>query len=322
MNFEVWNVGEGTPSRLHATDIGLEKELEDWIETDPSLIQHGLEIVGRQFQVESGPIDLLAIDPQGRWVVIEIKRGFLTRQAIAQVIDYSSGLALMSTEELAQKANRYLEKRALTVEQLLNERAAEGALDVEEREILSMVVGLGKSQGLGRMVEYLASKSNLPISIVTFSAFQLDSGRPILIRERFEPNEDIVSAGTSAGIMKTVDEICEIADEAGVGADFRSILQAASDVGLYARPYKTSIMYTHPRRRNRMLFTVWAQKRDHGIAIYAGPNEFVEFFPLNELEVVEALGLEASGWHGLNSEEVMQFSNGLRNLLDGLLAST
>jgi RecB family endonuclease NucS len=40
-------------------------------------------VVGRQIDLEGGRLDLLAIDPQGRWTIIEIKRGTLRREAIA-----------------------------------------------------------------------------------------------------------------------------------------------------------------------------------------------------------------------------------------------
>ena len=89
----------------------MEQNLEDWIEREPGLLQTGLTIVGRQVGLESGRLDLLALDPQGHWVVIEIKSGDLRREAVAQVLDYASCIATMPHDELRQKVNEYLNQR-------------------------------------------------------------------------------------------------------------------------------------------------------------------------------------------------------------------
>ena len=81
-----WSVdgqhGEGTsqqpePRRVERSHIALEKHLEDWIANDVTLIAEGLTLVGRQISIDDGRLDLLAIDSQDRWVVIEIKPGLL-----------------------------------------------------------------------------------------------------------------------------------------------------------------------------------------------------------------------------------------------------
>ena len=47
-----------------------------------------------------GPLDLLGVEPDGRLNVFELKRGTLSRDAVAQVIDYSSDLEDMDAESL------------------------------------------------------------------------------------------------------------------------------------------------------------------------------------------------------------------------------
>ena len=92
----VWHLSGDRPRKLQESKIDFEQNLEEWIEADPELLQVGLTIVGKQIRVEGGRLDLLAIDPQGRWVIIEIKREQLRRETIAQIIDYASCLATMS----------------------------------------------------------------------------------------------------------------------------------------------------------------------------------------------------------------------------------
>jgi RecB family endonuclease NucS len=81
----LWQISDSGPSCLQNADVALERDLEVWIERDPALLERGLVIVGRQIRLESGPLDLLALDPQGRWVLIEIKRERLRREALFAV---------------------------------------------------------------------------------------------------------------------------------------------------------------------------------------------------------------------------------------------
>ena len=68
---------DAQPRRLGLSQIGLERHLEDWIVKDLTLIGEGYALVGRQVSIDDGRLDLLAIDSQDRWIVIEIKPGRL-----------------------------------------------------------------------------------------------------------------------------------------------------------------------------------------------------------------------------------------------------
>ena len=104
----LWQIGENGPARLKSAEVAAERDLDDWIERDPALLEHGLVIVGRQVRLEGGPLDLLALDPQGRWVLIEIKRERLRREVIAQAIDYASSLHRLDTGRLREQCDTYL----------------------------------------------------------------------------------------------------------------------------------------------------------------------------------------------------------------------
>jgi len=55
-------------------------------------------VVGRHSDLEGGRLDVLAIDPQGRWTISEIKRGALRRATIAQALDDASCIAALSAD--------------------------------------------------------------------------------------------------------------------------------------------------------------------------------------------------------------------------------
>lgn len=94
----IWRIAPEGPQRLPPGNVDFEEQLEDWIAQDPSLVESGLTIVGRQVGTEARPLDLLAVDPQGTWVVIELKRERLYREALAQAPDYAACIAQMPAE--------------------------------------------------------------------------------------------------------------------------------------------------------------------------------------------------------------------------------
>ena len=75
--------------------------LEVVLVANPDMLMRGLTLVGRQVPVETGYVDLLGIDEDGRLVVFELKREKLTRDAVAQILDYCTYLEALSDSELA-----------------------------------------------------------------------------------------------------------------------------------------------------------------------------------------------------------------------------
>ena len=181
----VWQVESGRVTRIEPATVSLERELEGWIERDPSLLEAGLQIVGRQIHVEGGIIDLLALDPQGRWVVIEIKKGALQRETVAQALDYASCIARMGSQELWGMVNDYLKSLGCEnkkSEETLSDRIQSERTDTKDREVVVYVVGTGQDPSLERILDFL-DKSQRVVRAVLFSVFELVSSHRILVRE-------------------------------------------------------------------------------------------------------------------------------------------
>lgn len=114
---------------------------------------------------------------------------------------------------------------------------------------------------------------------------------------------------------RAIESVCAFADNVGMGTEFRSILEAAQKNELFARPYVSSIMYTPPRRHDRMLFTVWAgDKTMNTLKAFIGTDVFAEFFPISEEKATEILG--PSGWRELRKEDVEPFIDRLNCLFE------
>jgi hypothetical protein len=67
-----------------------EKTIEDFLELNLQLLEEGLRFIRRQYPTSTGPLDILARDSRGRWVVIELKKGQAADRVIGQLLRYRS----------------------------------------------------------------------------------------------------------------------------------------------------------------------------------------------------------------------------------------
>ncbi|HLA64769.1 MAG TPA: endonuclease NucS domain-containing protein [Rhodothermales bacterium] len=285
------------PQRLSTAAVELEAHLEEWIERDPSLLASGLEVVGRQVQVAAGRIDLLAIDPQGRWVVIEIKRGVTERETLAQAIDYAACIAALSGEEIAARVEAYGPRRG---GRAIRDVLADRGLDIDDlgdREVIVYLVGTGRSDGLERMTDFLRGRFDVPIVTVSFDVFQTPGGERVLVRELDEQEAPQVSRSRP---RLTVDDILGRIVTAGFEAEVEAIRQEAGALGLTARPYKQSVMYAPERDLRRCLFTVYIPKsKDDGFWAYVAQEAFAEFFDVTAERTLEVF---PDDWNQLDGQ--------------------
>ncbi len=84
--------GEGLrEEEVPYTSVSLEKDLKNYLAKNPSAIETGLKLIegGKEFDVKgAGRIDLLCKDKDGRYVVIELKKGRSGDAVIGQIQRY------------------------------------------------------------------------------------------------------------------------------------------------------------------------------------------------------------------------------------------
>jgi hypothetical protein len=188
---KLWKIACGASDKPKAAPLEAiaetttEQLLEEAITTSPELLMLGLTLVGRQTETPGGPLDLLGVDEDGRLVVFELKRGKLTRDAVAQAVDYASYLADLETEELCDHINKSpgkigSEAIAEFGQWYQNEFQRPVAQIGRPRIVL---VGLGVDERAKRMVAFLA-QCELDISLLTFYGFK--QGGEILLARQVE----------------------------------------------------------------------------------------------------------------------------------------
>lgn len=228
---KIWAIDGSEVTEVQRTD---QTESEQWLEDNlvgkPELLIPGLTLVGRQTQTEGGPLDLLGVDSDGRLVVFELKRGTLSRDAVAQIIDYASYLESMNPDALANyiatRSGVNGIKKIEDFEQWHSENTEADSLD-SLLPLRAFLVGLGVDDRTERMVNFLADKG-MDITLLTFYGFKQD-GKTLLARQvrvqgddqtetrtgtrrlsREERLEHLLSLANGGGVRDLFEEVCDV----------------------------------------------------------------------------------------------------------------
>ena len=183
--------GTVTPlSRRPSVDY--ERSFEEMLIQSPDMLGEGVALVGRQLMTESGPLDLLGIDEDGKLVVYELKRGEMPREAITQAIDYASWLDSLSYDELARRISEHGPSGFTRAFDDFDDWYT-GEFDEDQVQMLRptrvVVVGLGAEPATERMAHWLADKG-VNIEMLMFHAFR-HGDNTIFARDVEVSSEDV-----------------------------------------------------------------------------------------------------------------------------------
>lgn len=187
----LWRVGESGEAELllPLQQIPTELEFEELLVRNPGMLGSDLKLVGRQTSTQTGWLDLLAIDRDGRLVVYELKRGTLTREAVTQVLDYASSLDAMSTSDLTEHIAERSGNDGIQAIDEFEQWYAEnfGGDDLSRLLPPRMVlVGIGVDQIAERMARFI-SGGPVDLSILTFHGFIRGQERLLARQLELEP---------------------------------------------------------------------------------------------------------------------------------------
>ena len=127
-------------------------------------------------------LDLLGLNREDKLVVFELKRGLLTREAVAQILDYCSWIDSRNEDQLLEFLSSGSDINEVDDFGSWYKNLRDKDLDCSVLRPTRMVlVGLGVDERAKRMVEYMAY-NEMDISLLTFHGFH-DGESVILVRQ-------------------------------------------------------------------------------------------------------------------------------------------
>ena len=197
----LWRADGDKLSRIVPTPIGLESQLENYIESDPTMLGTTLLVIGRQVPTAHGGfIDLLALDETAAVHVIELKRDKTPRDVTAQALDYGSWVSGLSRAEIHAIFEAY--KPDIALEEAFAERFSETLPDEVNAAQVFTIVAANVDATTERIVRFLNEDYGVPINVVFFRHFQ-DNGVSYLARTWLIENEGRATPKTTSVRNKT-----------------------------------------------------------------------------------------------------------------------
>lgn len=310
----IWAMSQGEGGGEVATPLEelmtteTEQRLEDLLVASPDVLLDGLRLIGRQIQTSGGPLDLLGVDPDGRIALFELKRGTLTREAVAQLLDYASDLMERDDEGFASLIETSSGRLGIDriddfTEWFSTEYPEIGAPELADMRLV--LVGLGVDERAIRVVNLLA-RSGLDVQLLTFQAFR--RGDEVLLARRTESVEPKVSqgstgSGTKAGNRRILEEL---AREQGV---LELLIEVADFVSArlngYRWPNQTAFAYSlndvteEGRATQRSYAALWVDQKQKGRVLFSLPERAIDAAGGTVGEIVgrvEEAQLTSSSW--------------------------
>lgn len=195
---------DGNPESLTKTTLTeagfIERDLHDWIEKTPSeILKDELLLIGSGVTVKGlgDEIDVLAIDPDGNLVIIELKRGPLKDPVDFQSLKYAAYAAHWDYDQLQNQFEKFRDSSGEQIhnsdesfQEVLDDFCNEDyELNQDQRIVL---VGEDLRERLHLLIEWLANR-NVDVSVIMVELqtdgeeYYLDTKQKIPIPETSSP---------------------------------------------------------------------------------------------------------------------------------------
>jgi hypothetical protein len=194
----LWRLAQ-TAQKLQPARLDSERQLEDFIVENPEMLDPNWLLIGRQVQTDfKGIIDLLALQPDGTPVVIELKREKTSREVLAQTLDYASWLEDLEPIQLQKIYESFIPEGNLAsdFEAKFGSPLGEEAL---ANDHLMVIVAAELDTSTERIVRFL-SKRGVNINVLFFQVFQ--GNDELLLSRSWFVDPSTTQVSVSAGDQK------------------------------------------------------------------------------------------------------------------------
>ena len=187
-------ITNGQLNEVKRSSLRNESMLQGWIANDPKLLGLDVLVIGREIATDiGGRIDILAIDREGNLSVVELKRDRTPREVVAQVLDYASWVAGLTTSDVHEIARNKLSKPL--------QDAFRECFDTSLPEKLNsshnmLIVASEFDASSERIVKYLANEHDVAINSAFFSVFE-ENGEQLLATDWLMDQQQVVERSES-----------------------------------------------------------------------------------------------------------------------------
>lgn len=275
---------DGHPDPLESASLSEEgfheEDLREWIIERPNeLLKTELLLIGREVSVKGlgDAIDVLAIDPDGNLVIIELKRGALKDPVDFQSLKYAAYTANWDYEELKAQfetfrrgAGSHLYEENASFQDELDEFCNEEYTINQDQRIV--LVGEGIRDRLHLVVRWLADRS-VDVVVITVDlltdgeTYYLDSEQRIPVVEASPPEFDPDTSDKPWEADGRAWHLEEITNEA-TGSLLEELVATIQEIEVLEGPRWAQKLYVSFRigRKNRVLLLT--QKEQIHVRIY------------------------------------------------------
>lgn len=193
----IWRIDEGL-HHVVSVPLDFESRLQKILADDITIADPNLLVIGREVKTAFDKrIDLLAIDPDGNLVVIELKRDKTPRDIVAQALEYGAWVRGLDNDGVIQIFDAYQQKyhpeqAGDSIDKVFCERFGLPTMPDELNENHQLVIVASRLDAMTeRIVQYLAEEYEVRINAVFFRVFK-DGDREYLTRAWLrEPGQSV-----------------------------------------------------------------------------------------------------------------------------------
>lgn len=297
---KLWRIESERPTSIPQQKLDLESRLEEWLRYDIGLIGNDLLVIGQQVETAyGGVIDILAIDPVGNLVVLELKRDKTPRDVVAQTLDYASWVQDLGHDSIEEIAYAFL--KAGNLEQAFRDKFQIDMPDVLNERHRIYIVASSLDSATERIVKYLSETHDVDINVATFAYFNTENGE-LLGRLLLLDESEVQIRAESKSKRKpprSWEELRGLAEQNGVVDLYDkalSELQSLHDGAYRTRTNVALIGYMGENKARNTIISIYPEisSSEHGLAFFVYVDRICEYFSISEEEVQRTFGLRAN----------------------------
>jgi hypothetical protein len=295
---KIWEIDETNKlNEIKKSKLDLEERIENWLESDISVVSNDLLVIGRQVETDfGGIIDLLCIDYNGDLIIIELKRNKTPRDVTAQILDYASWVNNLSNEKVNEIANRYLKETA-PLEDAFKKKFNSDFPEILNEHHKMLIVGSEIDSSTERIINYLSDSYGISINAATFEYFVDKNNRELIAMVYLiEPSQVEYKSFTKSSSKRksalSSDELLEIAEINGVSDIYQYLLKELPNYFNNRKNTMSSVAFIGSMNGSQnTIFSIVPSrsKSEKGLLYQIYTDRFTSYFDINKENIVNFL---------------------------------